>query len=140
MAVPRISREELKARLDSPDSSSHPLIVDVRLKYPYEHSTVTLPGAQRILPDAVATASLPRDRDIVLYDSDPENMVSVEAGAALLRRGHRAFVLEGGIAEWMNAKLPVDTKSAPQPTAAAAKPAAPAAAKPAPPPATEPNS
>ncbi len=132
MAVPRISREELKARLDSPDSSSHPLIVDVRLKYPYEHSTVTLPGAQRVAPDAIATASLPRDRDIVLFDSDPANMVSAEAGAVLLRRGLRAFVLGGGIAEWVNAKLPVDTKSAPQPSASAAKPAA-GAARPAPP-------
>lgn len=130
MAVPRITREELKARLDSPDSSSHPIIIDVRLKYPYEHSTVTLPGAQRVLPDAVADATFPRDRDIVLFDSDPDDMVSMQAAAELLRRGHRALVLQGGINEWMNAKLPVDTKSAPQPAAPAAKAAAPAAAKP----------
>ncbi|HSL23233.1 MAG TPA: rhodanese-like domain-containing protein [Vicinamibacterales bacterium] len=126
MAVPRITREELKARLDSPDSSSHPIIVDVRLKYPYEHSTVTLPGAQRILPDAVSSATLPRDRDIVFYDSDPQDIVSSTAAAELLRRGYRAFVLQGGVSEWMNAKLPVATKSAPQPAAPAAK-AAPAA-------------
>jgi rhodanese-related sulfurtransferase len=131
MAVPRITREELKARLDSPDSSSHPLIVDVRLKYPYEHSTVTLPGAQRVTPAAIATASLPRDRDIVLFDSDPGDIVGVEAGAALLRRGYHVMVLQGGIGEWMNAKLPVDTKKAPQPLAPAAKAAAPGAAKPA---------
>jgi rhodanese-related sulfurtransferase len=133
MAVPRISREELKARLDSPDSSSHPLLIDVRLKYPYEHSTVTLPGAQRIMPDAIEAASPPHDRELVLFDSDPQNLVSVQAAAALVRRGYRASVLEGGIADWMNAKLPVDTKSAPQPAASAAKPAAAAsaAAKPA---------
>jgi rhodanese-related sulfurtransferase len=128
MSVPRISREELKARLDSADSSSHPVIIDVRLKYPYEHSTVLLPGAQHVLPDAIATVSLPRDRDIVVYDSDPNDMVSSQAAAELVRRGHRAFVLQGGIAEWMNAKLPVATKSAPQPAAPAAKAAAPAAA------------
>lgn len=138
MPVPRISREELKARLDSPDSSSHPIIVDVRLKYPYEHSTVTLPGAQRIMPEAIATASLPRDRDIVLYDSDPQDMVSLEAAAALVRRGYRALILQGGISEWMNAKLPVDTKSAPQPAAPAAK-AAPAAGAPAKPAAPAPG-
>ena len=131
MSVPRISREELKARLDSADTSSHPVIIDVRLKYPYEHSTVLLPGAQHVLPDAIATVSLPRDRDIVVYDSDPNDMVSSQAAAELVRRGHRAFVLQGGIAEWMNAKLPVGTKSAPQPAAPAAKAAAPAAAKPA---------
>lgn len=130
MSVPRISRDDLKARLDSADTSSHPVIIDVRLKYPYEHSTVMLPGAQRVLPDAIATASLPRDRDIVLYDSDPDDIVSAQAAAELVRQGHRALVLQGGISEWMNAKFPVATKSAPQPAAPAAKPAA-AAAKPA---------
>jgi rhodanese-related sulfurtransferase len=145
MSVPRISREELKARLDNADTSSHPIIIDVRLKYPYEHSTVTLPGAQRVLPDAIAAAALPRDRDIVLYDSDPGDLVSTQAAAELLRRGHRAFVLQGGISEWMNAKLPVATKSAPQPAApaakpaAAARPAAPAVAKPAAPAAATPT-
>lgn len=137
MAVPRIAREELKARLDSPDSSSHPILIDVRLKYPYEHSTVTLPGAQRVLPDAIASTSFPRERDLVLYDSDPNEIVSAPAAAELLRRGYRAMVLQGGINEWMNAKLPVDTKSAPQPAAPAAKPAA-QAAKPAPPVAAKP--
>lgn len=115
MAVPRITREELKARLDAPDASSHPLILDVRLKYPYEHSTVTLPGALRVMPDAVATASLPRDRDLVLYDSDPDEIVSAPAAAELIRLGYRAVVLRGGIGEWMTAKLPVDSKPAPQP-------------------------
>lgn len=139
MSVPRITREELKARLDSADTSSHPVIIDVRLKYPYEHSTVMLPGAQRVLPDAIATAPLPRDRDIVLYDSDPDDMVSSQAAAELLRSGHRALVLQGGISEWMNAKFPVGSKSAPQPAAPAAKTAAPAAAKPAVPAAAKPS-
>lgn len=138
MSVPRISREELKARLDNADTSSHPVIIDVRLKYPYEHSTVMLPRAQRVLPDAIATASLPRNRDIVLYDSDPGDIVASQAAAELLRSGHRASVLQGGISEWVNAKLPVDTKSAPQPAAPAAKPAAAAAPKPAAPPAAKP--
>jgi rhodanese-related sulfurtransferase len=114
MAVPRITREELKARLDAPEPPSHPILLDVRLKYPYEHSTITLPGAVRVLPEAVTAASLPRDRDLVLYDSDPGDLVSTQAAAELLRLGYRALVLQGGIAEWINAKLPVDTKTAPQ--------------------------
>ncbi len=118
MAVPRITREALKERLDAADSSTHPILVDVRLKYPYEHSTVKLPGAERVAPDAIGAASLPRDRDIVLYDSDPDEIVASQAAAELIRRGLRAVVLKGGIAEWMNAKLPVDTKPAPQPSSA----------------------
>jgi 3-mercaptopyruvate sulfurtransferase SseA len=50
----------------------------------------------------------------VLYDSDPGDLVSTQAAAELLRLGYRALVLQGGIAEWINAKLPVDTKTAPQ--------------------------
>src|SRR5262249_33863317 len=56
--VPRISREELKQRLDS---GAPIVVVDARLKYPYEHSTVKLPGAVRVVADAPLPA-LPRDR------------------------------------------------------------------------------
>src|SRR5438874_12131061 len=44
VAAPRITKEDLKQRLDGP---TPPVIVDARLKYPYEHSTVRLPGAVR---------------------------------------------------------------------------------------------
>jgi rhodanese-related sulfurtransferase len=113
MSVPRISKEDLKQRLDDA-AAPQPVIIDVRLKYPYEHSTVTLPGAIRMAPDAVAAAALPRDRDLVLYDSDPEELVSARAAAQLNRHGYRALALRGGIAEWVTAKLPTSSKAAPQ--------------------------
>lgn len=118
-ATPRITREELKARLDGPPES-RPVILDARLKYPYEHSTVTLPGAVRMHPGAIDTSTLPRDRDIVVYDSDPEELVSAAVAGGLVREGFRAFALSGGIAEWMAAKLPTDSKPAPQPAPIAA--------------------
>lgn len=117
MSVPRISKEDLQQRL-SGDAVDRPVIVDVRLKYPYEHSTITLPGAVRLLPDAAGTADLPRDHDLVLYDSDPGEIVAERAAAALIARGHRAFALTGGISDWATAKLPTDTKSAPQASSA----------------------
>jgi rhodanese-related sulfurtransferase len=123
MAVPRITKEQLKQRLeDSP--SSRPVIIDARLKYPYEHSTATLPGAIRMPPDALDFSSLPRDRDIVVYDSDPQELVSARVAADLVERGYRAMALTGGIGDWMNAKLPTDAKSSPQ-----AAPPAPGALK-----------
>ena len=140
MAVARISKEELKQRLDGA-AGDRPVVVDVRLKYPYEHSTVTLPGAVRMPADAIDPSALPRDRDIILYDSDPDDLVAERAAADLGRRGYRAFVLAGGVGDWVNAKLPTDAKSAPQPAAApGAKPAAAAAAgaAPAPKPAATP--
>jgi rhodanese-related sulfurtransferase len=115
MSAPRISKEDLKLRMDGEDSGHPgPVIIDVRLKYPYEHSTVMLPGAIRMAPEALAAATLPRDRDLVLYDSDPEELVSARAAALLSRQGYRAYALQGGIADWVSAKLPTDSKPAPQ--------------------------
>jgi rhodanese-related sulfurtransferase len=118
MAVPRITKEELKQRLDGPADSA-PAVIDVRLKYPYEHSTVTLPGAIRMPPGALDVTRLPRDRDIVVYDSDPEELVSERVADELIRLGYRALALKGGIGDWVTAKLPTDAKPAPQPSAPA---------------------
>ena len=110
MPVPRISKEDLKQRLTS---GTPPLLVDARLKYPYEHSTVRLPGAVRYDAEEAATG-LPRDRDIVVYDSDPNELASSRVAADLIRQGYRAVALKGGIAEWLAANLPTETKAAPR--------------------------
>ena len=115
MLVPRITKEDLRQRIESQDGSAHPTILDVRLKYPYEHSTVRLPGAVRMLPGAVDPAQLPRNRDIVAYDSDPDEITSSGVAVQLIRQGFKVSVLKGGIAEWAGASFPVDTKSAPKP-------------------------
>ncbi|MES1256504.1 MAG: rhodanese-like domain-containing protein [Acidobacteriota bacterium] len=107
--VLRITKEDLKQRLDSADV---PVLVDARLKYPYEHSTVRLPGAIRYGTDAAR--SLQRDRDIVVYDSDPNELASSHAAAEFIRQGYRAVTLQGGINEWLTANLPTETKEAPR--------------------------
>jgi len=111
-----MSTDELKQRLDAARPSA-PVIVDVRLKYPYEHSSVTLPGAIRMAPSELDPSRLPLDRDIVLYDSDPEELVSASIARELEKLGYRVAVLAGGIAAWMTAKYPTDSKPAPQPAA-----------------------
>ena len=110
MPVPRITKEDLKQRLES---GAPPVVIDARLKYPYEHSTVKLPGAIRV-GTSPTTPSLPRDRDIVVYDSDPHELASSDVAAELIRQGYRAVTLKGGIAEWVDAKLPTETKEAPK--------------------------
>jgi len=110
VAVPRISKEDLKARLES---NAAPVVIDARLKYPYEHSTVRLPGAVRWTGDTPMPA-LPRDRDVVVYDSDPNEIASSHVAAELIRQGFRAAALKGGIVEWLDAKLPIETKEAPK--------------------------
>jgi len=108
--VPRISKEELKQRLDG---GVPVVVVDARLKYPYEHSTVKLPGAVRV-PADTPVPSLPRDREIVVYDSDPNELASTNVAAELIRQGYRAAALKGGISEWLAANLPTETKEAPR--------------------------
>ena len=110
MSVPRITKEDLRQRLDG---SASPVLVDARLKYPYEHSTVRLPGAIRYPPDGAAPV-IPKDREIVVYDSDPNELSSSGVAAVLIRQGYRAAALKGGIVEWLEAKLPTETKEAPQ--------------------------
>ena len=111
--VLRISKEELKQQLDG---GASPILVDARLKYPYEHSTVRLPGAVRYNGDG-PMPSLPRDRDVVVYDSDPNELSSSHVAALLIRQGYRVAALKGGIAEWLAANLPTESKEAPRQSA-----------------------
>ena len=96
------------------DPGHLPVILDARLKYPYEHSTVTLPGAVRVSPDDLDTSGFSTDRDVVAYDSDPEELVSARVAATLIRMGYSASALQGGIGEWVTAKFPTDAKDAPK--------------------------
>ena len=108
MPVPRVTKEDLKLQLES---SAPPVLIDARLKYPFEHSTVKLPGALRI---GVGPATLPRDRAVVVYDSDPNELASSEVAAQLIRQGYKAAALKGGISDWLAASLPTETKDAPK--------------------------
>ena len=110
MAAPRITKEDLKQQLDS---GSAPTLVDARLKYPYEHSTMRLPGAIRYAGDG-PLPSLPRDRAVVVYDSDPNELVSTHVASLLLRQGYKVTVLKGGVPEWLAANYPIETKEAPR--------------------------
>ena len=89
------------------------MLVDARLKYPYEHSTVRLPGAIRYHAGD-PRPTLPRDREIVVYDSDPNELASSHVAAELIRLGFRAVALRGGISDWLAANLPIETKEAPK--------------------------
>ena len=111
MAVERITKEQLKERLDRGDT---PTILDVRLKYAYEHSTVKLPGAIRVSPHSVDTTSIPPGAEVVAYDSDPDELTSTHVAIGLKRLGFNVTVLKGGVPEWLAANFPIETKDAPR--------------------------
>lgn len=58
--------------------------------------------------------SLPREREVVVYDSDPNELASSHVAAILIRQGYRASTLKGGIADWLAANLPTEVKEAPK--------------------------
>jgi rhodanese-related sulfurtransferase len=130
MAVSRITKEDLKQRLDG-DQAARPALADVRLKYAWDHSTLKLPDAIRLDPKNPGAQTLPKDRDLVLYDSDPNEITSVHVATGLGAAGYRVHVLKGGLPEWVAANLPTETKDAvraippPAPAPAAAQAAAP---------------
>ena len=133
MAVSRITKDDLKQRLEG-DEAARPVLADVRRKYAWDHSTLKLPGAVRLDPKAPSTAGLSKDCDLVVYDSDPDEITSVEVAAGLAAAGFRVHVLKGGLPEWVAANLPAETKDAvravpppaPLATSAPAAPPAPA--------------
>lgn len=122
MSVPRISRDDLKARLEAEGADPRPLLVDARLKYPYEHSTLTLPAAVRLDPSAIDTSALPRDRQLVVFDSDPGEVVAAEVAVALARAGFTVSVLAEGLPGWIGASLPTESKVVPAQAPAAGTP------------------
>jgi len=130
MAVSRITKEDVTLRLEG-DEAARPALADVRRKYAWDHSTLKLPGAMRLDPKAPSTTGLSKDRDLVVYDSDPDEITGVEVAAGLAAAGFRVHVLKGGLPEWVAANLPTETKDAvraiPPPAPPAPAPAAPAA-------------
>ena len=94
------------------------MLVDARLKYPYEHSTVRLPGRH-----PVSARRPPRRRCRAIATSSCTTRIRTswparDVAAELIRQGYRAVALKGGIVDWLAANLPTETKEAPQAGAA----------------------
>ena len=111
MPIERITKEHLQERLDRGEPVT---ILDVRLKYAYEHSTVKLPGAIRVPPYAIDSVSIPGSGEIYAYDSDPNELVSTRVAGELQKKGLTVRVLKGGVPEWLAANFPIETKEAPR--------------------------
>jgi membrane protein DedA with SNARE-associated domain/rhodanese-related sulfurtransferase len=99
--APRITVHELREQMRRGDT---PVVIDVRSQIPEYANEPRLPGALAYtlaeLPHAAP--DLPRDREIVLYCSCPNEASAVRGARILGEHGlHRIRALKGGLDAWM---------------------------------------
>jgi membrane protein DedA with SNARE-associated domain/rhodanese-related sulfurtransferase len=128
----RLEPEELKAMLDDAELTGAlaPFIVDLRHPLDYLPDPRVLPGAVRVGPTELALHSerIPRDRDVILYCTCPNEESSAKVAMQLHKMGvTRVRPLRGGFDGWKVAGFPlvdyVDDPPAPssRPVQSAAK-------------------
>ena len=93
-----ISHNELATLLKNPGST---VLLDLRRKADFDADSLMVPGARWLNPDDIGEwgASLPKDRDIILYCVHGK-AVSNMAVDHLRGKGYRARFIEGGIDGW----------------------------------------
>jgi membrane protein DedA with SNARE-associated domain/rhodanese-related sulfurtransferase len=109
----RLTPDELRARLASADP---PSVVDLRTAIAFGVTRETIPDAIRIDPEEFEARhnELPRDRDIVLYCTCPNEVTSARVAIALKKHGiERVFPLAGGLEAWTTSGYPVTVVSRP---------------------------
>lgn len=106
----RLTPDQLRARLESSDPIR---IIDLRSAIEYDVTRQVVPGAIRMDPEELDDRheEIPRDCDIVLYCTCPNETTSARAALALRSRGiERVFPLEGGLEAWVSHGYPVDVR------------------------------
>ena len=119
----RISVEELRRQIEQGDA---PVIVDVRNATAQTLERHRIPGAVHVpVQDAARHLSeLPRDREIILYCSCPNEASAAKVARLLMNNGFRRVrPLKGGLEAWIEAGNPVEAFALPAPGAADPPPA-----------------
>lgn len=108
LRVARISPEELKNQLDAGEEV---LILDLRDPLDFDAHPQLIPTARRMPPAELEARheELPRDCDVILYCTCPNEATSARAALRLHRRGiTRVRPLHGGFQKWDELKFPTD--------------------------------
>jgi membrane protein DedA with SNARE-associated domain/rhodanese-related sulfurtransferase len=108
LRMARISADELYRQMDKGEI---PLIVDVRSQTARALEPRRIPGALHVPLGAVEqhVKDLPRDRDIVLYCTCPNEVSAAEAAKLLMNSGFkRVRPLHGGLDAWIAAGYEVE--------------------------------
>ncbi|MFH0812155.1 MAG: rhodanese-related (seleno)protein [Pseudomonadota bacterium] len=112
--VPMMTKEELKAMLDSPDLA----IFDVRMGSDYFSSDLKIKGAVRPVMGAPLHETLfstyPKGKTFVVYcasSNEERSTANVKDILSYGRDGYtKIYVLKGGWEEWLKANYPTEKK------------------------------
>lgn len=105
----RITVDELHQQLEAGQS---PIILDLRSNAEVQRDPEFIRGARHVTIDELKSMQheIPRDREIVLYCSCPNEVTSARMALLLRRSGiNRVRPLLGGIDAWRERKYPIDS-------------------------------
>jgi rhodanese-related sulfurtransferase len=117
----RISVDELYRYMKS---GTAPVVLDVRSATAQGLELRRIPGALHVPVAQVGAhvGKLPRDRDIILYCTCPNEASAAQAARLLMNHGFRRVrPLRGGLEAWIAAGYAVEEVAAPAPAASAAQ-------------------
>ncbi len=103
----RVAPQDLKKMMDNGEEV---FIVDLRHPLDFLPDPRLLPGAVRLQPNEVVqrSAELPRDRDIIVYCTCPNEEASAKVALTMRRLGiERIRPLRGGFQEWKQLGYPL---------------------------------
>jgi membrane protein DedA with SNARE-associated domain/rhodanese-related sulfurtransferase len=112
LRMARITVDELHQMQEAGES---PVILDLRSPDELEQNPLLIRGALHMTIDEVQVREqeIPRDRDIILYCSCPNEVTSARAALLLRRRGVvRVRPLLGGIDAWRERNYPMEQRAA----------------------------
>jgi len=111
LRMARITVAELREMLDGGKS---PLIFDLRSSEAVEEDPAMIQGAIHVTMEDIENQlkELPRDRDIIVYCSCPNEVSSARLALRLQRKGFtRVRPLQGGLDAWREQNYPVELKA-----------------------------
>ena len=111
LRMARITVDELHQKLEA---GENPLILDLRPHAELEQDPSLIRGALHMTMDEVQLRQqeIPRDRDIILYCSCPNEVSSARVALLLHRKGIlRVRPLQGGIDAWRERNYPTEPRA-----------------------------
>jgi len=109
LRIARITVEELKEKMDDGEEV---MVVDLRHPLDFDADPETIPGAFRIDAKELEEKNdrLPRDREVILYCTCPNEATSARLALLLRRQGIKHIrPLQGGLDAWRQQGYPVAT-------------------------------